>query len=387
MRSFLESARSWDDTFWNALKEQVPILVLLGINTGILPAAIDFISNAERSARKSTIEDRRLFMNFGFLFLNTVVVPFVGVPTVADLTRMLIDNAREFLPRSSADDVAQLHDSHRVLMVLLISIPGSFAIRYVLSAIFIQNATELLQAPKRILRWFKLTFLAVTPKQRLDASRPVPFRWGYWYAWTLSILGLGLCLSITCPVLPLLVTVFFFMKYAVDKHNLTHDVFTLEMDIQGLLAVRVMFFMRLIVGVWWVLVGAVCMTSEYSLTRLHQEIEHSDAAVHVGGVLIILLGVATIAVAEVLKLRTLHDIALRGHVREAAPSWQEALSDVMLLKHLSCDKLAIHGEAEEQEEEEQEEVEQPEDSTPEECPEDMVIWNGPKILGLTPQLV
>jgi hypothetical protein len=187
------------DHVWQSAFKQVPTMILLFINSVVLPTVIAAISSSERSVKHSDAELRRMSANFFFLFMNTVVVPFCGVASLDELFSI----AEAKLSNERLDPSVYLQG-------LTLAAPGLFTLKYLLHVTFLSNLNQLLQAPQCFSRWFLRKFVAVTPRERVAMGKPWAFYWGYWYAWSLSVVALGLTMSIACPV-TLHVTALFFL--------------------------------------------------------------------------------------------------------------------------------------------------------------------------------
>lgn len=73
----------------------------------------------------------------------------------------------------------------------------------------------------------------------------------------MSIVALGLGLSNLIPGILPVATLFFTIKGEVDRFNLNQGIWVLGIENKGLLTVSVVYYMRLIVAVWWFVMGLV----------------------------------------------------------------------------------------------------------------------------------
>merc|ERR1711920_132732 len=91
-----------------------------------------------------------------------------------------------------------------------------------------------------------------------NAHEPGRFAWGYRYAFNLSIICVALFLGTLSSTFPLAL-IFFCLRYYVDKHSLDERVWVMGPENAGVFTVQVVTYMKLIVSVWWMLIGVVVM--------------------------------------------------------------------------------------------------------------------------------
>jgi len=105
------------------------------------------------------------------------------------------------------------------------------------------------------------------PSAIMDAEEPWVFAWGYWYAWNISILTIGLVLGSLVPCASVFVAFFFTIQHAVDRHNLKHRIYGHgpDIEIENLLVVRVLHYMRCIIALWWCLGGSILLKELWRL--------------------------------------------------------------------------------------------------------------------------
>eukprot|EP00927_Polykrikos_kofoidii_P069614 TRINITY_DN6515_c0_g2_i1.p1 TRINITY_DN6515_c0_g2~~TRINITY_DN6515_c0_g2_i1.p1 ORF type:complete len:880 (-),score=102.41 TRINITY_DN6515_c0_g2_i1:361-2943(-) len=284
---------------WRILLKQVPTMVLLFINSVLLPMVIQCISNWERSPLYSLVEQRLLSMNFAFLFLNTIVVPCFGVASLNELLGIIL--------KALNKEVNLVQD----LRSLLLNSPGVFMMKYLMNAVFLSNLNQILQFPQKIYRGCRSILMDVTLRDRQRTATPWTFYWGYWYAWSLSIFAIGVSMGVPCPGSLALVSVYFFIRYAVDKHNLDTGVYTLSTDTEGSLAVRVVRYLRVTVGWWWFVMGAAAYATKVFGLVVVATPDGMYWTARAGESLMV-LGVITLLVAWSLTARELHEIQIRG---------------------------------------------------------------------------
>jgi len=227
---------------------QLPAMLLVVINSLLLPQCIYSISVTARPHRHSSVEVIQLHLNFAFLVLNSMVIPFLGLKS--------IDGLIAFGKREHHHPQLLLTEIVEAVSRRLMHSPGVFALRYILNCACMTNVNSLLQIPQLLYRAYARC-MAVTARETFEAEEVWVFAWGYWYAWTISIFTMGIVISSAVPSTLPCAALFFAVKHAVDRHNLLHRVYSHGPDIESenLLAIRVLHYMRCVIAVWWWLMG------------------------------------------------------------------------------------------------------------------------------------
>lgn len=316
-----------NDLIWRSFLDQVPTMLLLFINSTIVPYMITAIAACERTVKLSDAERTRMLVNFFFLFTNTVVVPFCGVASLNELLTLVLEALKDG-PKSNAVP----------FQGLIFASPGVFALKYIMSATFISSANQLLQIPQYLSKWCELKFLAVTERHKKDLQQPWPFHWGYWYAWTLSIFALGINISVVCPSTLPIAGLFFLVKYHVDKYNLDNGTYACGTDVEGGLAVRVVCYLRVVVALWWLAMGALSYAIAVFDPQENLTVQET-LWLRRGGITLMVLGTLTFLMAWWLRAQHLQRLQLHGpgsnrklHDWGPAISFWEQLGEALYLK-------------------------------------------------------
>mmetsp|Transcript_30053 Transcript_30053/g.54793 ORF Transcript_30053/g.54793 Transcript_30053/m.54793 type:complete len:946 (+) Transcript_30053:125-2962(+) len=303
--------------------EQMPSLVLLFINAVMLPLAIDFVISCERTVSHSQAEHARMLVNFFFLFTNTVIVPFCGVASLNELLSMFLEGLKDSTVFEPIENV-------------IFASNGYFALKYLMSAALFSNVNQLLQMSQHFGRWLRRTFIAVTVREKDEAMEAWPFYWGYWYAWNLSIFSLGITVSVACPSTLPVTAVFFLVKYLIDRYNLQTGVYASGTDIEGSLAFRVVRYMRFIVALWWIAIGACAYAiSKFDAFAHHQLLNDTEKhSLWVSGIIFMAVGSFTFLLSWWLtarQLTILQHSGQRAWENSNTPSFWHALGEVLCL--------------------------------------------------------
>ncbi|CAE7342959.1 TMEM63A [Symbiodinium natans] len=220
---------------WRWMSLQLPTMIILFINSLLLPYIIGVICNFTRSHTLSKVEVNQMLMNYVFLVLNQLLIPLLGltgIPALLEFLEMKITDQTQDI------SVLQLLDGS------MFSSPGLFYVRYLLNCIFLTNTNSLLNLSQLVVRWL------------LSQPEPWIFAWGYWYAFTLAILTTAVSLGVLMPSLLPCGALFFAMKYRIDKHILSVRGYLCGPESQGLFIPRVLFIMRMIVAGFWLVIGS-----------------------------------------------------------------------------------------------------------------------------------
>jgi len=234
------------------LREEVPAYLLVVVNTIVLPDMISRIALRIRTYRRSTEEVIQMHLNYVFLLINTMVIPFLGLTTIgyafSTATHELATDASvtDLLPR---------------LVDRLLHCRGIFALRYLIGAACITNFCSLMQPSQRLFRWLA-KWRSITLRQRVEAELPFVFAWGYYYAWAMCAFTIGICMSSVIPGTLPCAALFFGLQYWVDKYNLTARIYQHGgFEAENLFAVRGIHYMRCIVATWWMMMGLTFTSS------------------------------------------------------------------------------------------------------------------------------
>jgi len=232
--------------------KQMPALILVAINSMVLPDLIMRIAIAVRAVRHSTTEVIQMHLNYTFLVLNAILIPFLGLNSIGALMEWSKNRISEpmsvLLPR---------------IISRMMANSGVFAIRYIMNCACITSTTQLLQIPQ-ILSQAHSRHAARTARECVEAEEKWDFAWGYWYAWALSIFTMGMVMSSAVPSILPCGALFFAMQFCVDRHNLVFGVFQCGANTENLFIIRAIHYLRCVVSLWWFLMA---FTIFYNLER------------------------------------------------------------------------------------------------------------------------
>ncbi|CAD7957320.1 unnamed protein product [Amoebophrya sp. A120] len=233
----------YDEVFWSYLTDYLPIVMLLAINTVLVPFLISWIARWQRGELRSDYDVTCLRLNLLTSTLNVVLLPLVGFTSLQALLQFEIYNAGPppagsrataavTAARTEGDEAAGLTSGAnenfwlRFGESIAFSVSGVFTLRYLINCAFLTASTQLTQVSQAFYRFFMQRFVAVTDLERDTLTAPWPFDWGYWYAWSLVILFQGLFFGVCVPAVPFLASLLFYIKYRTDKYNLFYSVYS-----------------------------------------------------------------------------------------------------------------------------------------------------------------
>jgi len=233
----------------------LPPVLLLGINNVVLPYSIQYVASAERNRQKSHEQLRQLYINFYFLMLTSLAVPFFGFSTLYQL----VDVLHTYLPRKRFDRLSE-HIARELL-----DLSGDFTLRYVTTALFLSNPFVLLKAPLyNLCLLLRSKVMALPLREQAACRRPMQFSWGFWYAWVLIIGATGTIYGVVLPGIYPLMTLFFATRHLIERYAFRHGLTDAGPDAEGTYA-AIVLYQWFIVGVMW-----LCMMGIFFLSICRQ---------------------------------------------------------------------------------------------------------------------
>eukprot|EP00928_Gymnodinium_smaydae_P012865 TRINITY_DN14696_c1_g4_i1.p1 TRINITY_DN14696_c1_g4~~TRINITY_DN14696_c1_g4_i1.p1 ORF type:complete len:998 (-),score=185.12 TRINITY_DN14696_c1_g4_i1:65-3058(-) len=202
------------------LCDQLPSLLLLLMNSLLLPIIIELISDAQRPHLKSQSQTTQFLLNLTFLCMTSIVVPCLHLlmgnnsllNQLLDFYHNNVDKAESWWVNSIAI-IRSVGDQ-------AFHLPLFFLQKYLMNATFFSNGFQLIQFSNGLARRFGFA-----------ESLPFPYAWGYWYAWSMSIIYLGLITSVVMPSMLPLCALFFIFTCKVHEVNLRRGAYeSNEMD-------------------------------------------------------------------------------------------------------------------------------------------------------------
>lgn len=198
-----------------------PFIVIF-VNSIVQPVLITCVSMMIGFIRKSSEHNYVLKGNFMFLILNTIIIPLLSVSPLNAFLKLVYEKEMEKLSEQ--------------LGAILFNSSGFFAMRYILHCYFLTCANQLLQIPQFSMRSI---YEKITKKE----TETWTFDFGYWYAFNTSMLALILTFSVTVPLILPLGSLYFFLRYYIDKYNLIYEICRTNLDSQGAVVKTAINFM------------------------------------------------------------------------------------------------------------------------------------------------
>jgi hypothetical protein len=183
-------------------------LVILTVNSGIIPSLCDIIGRLEGHKTKSQRQAAIMKKNFYFLFMNTIVVPLT-VNTTLSL----------FFSNLEWNDLNYQNIADKFVKNFALPTFITLAINWT----FVSNGVTMLDIVHHI---FKFLMYWQHKKAQENEEHPMPFvdeypfDHGYFQALAIVVFSLGLTFSAVLPPVSFFLTLYFFFKYYIDKYNL-----------------------------------------------------------------------------------------------------------------------------------------------------------------------
>jgi len=206
----------------------LPPLIILMINSIVIPYLIYHVCCYERYWQKSGEQSAGLHMNIIFMVINSLIIPLTSLNSMGLLAEHMYNTP--------------LEQWNVVIGASFLSSSGSFAIRYLINSSLLSSVVQLCQIPQTMYSK-AVAFSAVTQAEKEFAEKRWEFDFGYWYACALSIFVMCLTFSAVVPLILPFGAVFFFMRYHVDKYNFTFNVNAVDMESRGAVASKVVNYM------------------------------------------------------------------------------------------------------------------------------------------------
>eukprot|EP00743_Colponemidia_sp_Colp-15_P010510 GILK01011581.1.p1 GENE.GILK01011581.1~~GILK01011581.1.p1 ORF type:complete len:435 (-),score=70.25 GILK01011581.1:217-1395(-) len=197
--------------------DYLPTLLLILINSVLVPVAIDYCAEWERFDLKSQKEKAVLSKNLVFLLINSLFLPMFGLSSI----QTFVELSGEY----------ELDAWNKVLGSILLTSSGAFFIRYLIQSTFISNCSQLL-AVSELLNTKWREWQSGIPIRSHRIRERVRFDFGYSYASVLSILSMVIVYSIAVPLIVPFGFLFFLLKYTIDKYNFLH-IYTVDFESRG----------------------------------------------------------------------------------------------------------------------------------------------------------
>mmetsp|Transcript_120460 Transcript_120460/g.341314 ORF Transcript_120460/g.341314 Transcript_120460/m.341314 type:complete len:794 (+) Transcript_120460:47-2428(+) len=236
-----------ENDFLHYTSDHAPTLILVAINSLLLPVLIEWIATAAGMHRRSSMEMVQMHLNLFFLLLNSLLFPLLGLQTLYEVGPLLTQGVKEGADISILRQMKFLQEPDKFAI---------FILRYILNATFVSNTISLVPIHIIICRGIA-HWGAVTDRDVRDADTPWSFAWGYWYAWAISMLAIGVLLGVIVPSTLPCSALFFALKHSIDQHNLRHGIYAQGPENEGVFAIRALYYMRLIIAVLWLLMASL----------------------------------------------------------------------------------------------------------------------------------
>jgi len=133
---------------------------------------------------------------------------------------------------------------------------GVFVLQYLLNATFISGTVGILSNQRqKFSRRITLAWFAMTPRDQMKAYESEMMAWGYWYAWSLSIICITVIMCVLIPGTLPAATLLFTIRYYIDRYNLDNGIYELGSESSGAFAGDVVNYLRVIMASWWFFMG------------------------------------------------------------------------------------------------------------------------------------
>jgi hypothetical protein len=199
------SSQIKDEMTSSLIKEYSYPLIVVIMNSGIIPVIVGYIAVAEMHYKRSYREKSIFVKNVVFMVINCFFIPTFGVLSWFKLKECI----RYLLVTHWDMDISEgfIRNSY-------------FFLRYAIQVTFISNGIQLLALPQFFVKKMRV-LLASSDYEKFYASMIKKyFDYGYNYSFSITVFFLIICFSTTIPLITPFGALFFFIKYYIDKYNL-----------------------------------------------------------------------------------------------------------------------------------------------------------------------
>ena len=199
------SSQIKDEMTSSLIKEYSYPLIVVIMNSGIIPVIVGYIAVAEMHYKRSYREKSIFVKNVVFMVINCFFIPTFGVLSWSKLKECI----RYLLVTHWDMDISEgfIRNSY-------------FFLRYAIQVTFISNGIQLLALPQFFVKKMRV-LLASSDYEKFYASMIKKyFDYGYNYSFSITVFMLIIVFSTTIPLITIFGALFFYIKYYIDKYNL-----------------------------------------------------------------------------------------------------------------------------------------------------------------------
>ena len=180
-------------------------LIIVVINSGVLPLTVYYLSLFEMHYKKSYREKSILIKSFFFLLINSIIIPSLK----HDELSLMLSKLKDFnFDKKDFDLFAPFIDN------------SYFFCRYIIQVTFLTNTLQLFAFPTFFVKKFKF-FIANSDFEKVYALVIKKyFDLGFNYSFALIVFLMTLIFSTTIPIIVPFGCLFFYIKYNFDRYNL-----------------------------------------------------------------------------------------------------------------------------------------------------------------------
>ena len=199
------SSQIKDEMTSSLIKEYSYPLIVVIMNSGVIPIIVGYIAVYELHYKRSYREKSIFVKNVVFMVINCFIIPTFGV-----LSWQKLKDCIKYLLVTHWDmDISEgfIRNSY-------------FFLRYAIQVTFISNGIQLLALPQFFVKKLRV-FLASSDYEKFYNSMIKKyFDYGYNYSFSITVFMLILCFSTHIPLITPFGALFFYIKYYIDKYNL-----------------------------------------------------------------------------------------------------------------------------------------------------------------------
>uniref|UniRef100_A0AAY4DJA4 Transmembrane protein 63A n=1 Tax=Denticeps clupeoides TaxID=299321 RepID=A0AAY4DJA4_9TELE len=180
--------------------------LLLWSFSALLPTVVYYSTLGEAHWTRSGENISMMYKLYIFLLFMVLILPSLGLTSLAVLLRRLFDNQSDTKLRFEC---------------VFLPDQGAFFVNYVIAAGLVGSGMELLRLPGLLLYTIRMAMArSAAERKYVKQNQAYQFEYGAMYGWTLCVFTVIMAYSITCPVIVPFGLLYLLLKHIVDKHNL-----------------------------------------------------------------------------------------------------------------------------------------------------------------------
>uniref|UniRef100_A0A8C5HVZ5 CSC1-like protein 1 n=1 Tax=Gouania willdenowi TaxID=441366 RepID=A0A8C5HVZ5_GOUWI len=184
--------------------------LLLWSFSALLPTIVYYSTLGEGHWNRSREQLSMMRKLYFFLLFMVLILPSLGLTSLAVFFRWLFDKECVFLPDQ-----------------------GAFFVNYVITAALVGSGMELLRLPGLLIYTIRMMCArSAAERKYVKKNQAFEFEYGVTYGWSLCVFTVIMAYSIICPIITPFGLLYMLLKHLVDRYNLVFTFLSARLDRQ-----------------------------------------------------------------------------------------------------------------------------------------------------------